>query len=87
MIAAGFDTQAALANHIARFEKIEKPPRDLVSKVLREQAVSIYNLTRIANALEIEAHTIYLTKDEDEFNDIVSTQLYWLRKLGVCLFI
>lgn len=75
MIAAGFDTQAALAQHIASFEEIEKPPRDLVSKVFREQAVSIYNLTRIANALGIEAHTIYLTKDEDEFSDVVSTQL------------
>jgi tetratricopeptide (TPR) repeat protein len=74
MIKLGFETQAELANKIAELEGIEKPPKDLVSKVFREQAVSTHNLARIANALDVDAHTIYLTKEDDEFSEVVSTQ-------------
>lgn len=74
MIAAGFETQSDLARRIAELEGIEKPPKDLVSKVFRELAVSTHNLTRIAIALNVEVHTIYLTQDNNNFNEIADTQ-------------
>jgi tetratricopeptide (TPR) repeat protein len=74
MIAAGFETQAELAHKIAQNEGIDKPPKDLVSKVFREQAVSTHNLARIANGLGVDAHTIYLSKEDDEFSEVVTTQ-------------
>lgn len=74
MLDAGFETQAELAHKIAKIEGIEKPPKDLVSKVFREQAVSTHNLARIANGLGVDAHTIYLSKEDDEFSEVVTTQ-------------
>ena len=74
MIKAGLETQSELAQKIAQQEHIAKPPKDLVSKVFREQAVSTHNLTRIANALGVAVHTIYLTKDDSEFSEVVATQ-------------
>ena len=74
MLAMGFETQAELAQHIAQHEGLTKPPRDLVSKVFREQAVSPHNLARIAHALQVEAHTIYLSKDNNPFTEVISGQ-------------
>ncbi|MCH8537405.1 MAG: hypothetical protein LAT66_06480 [Alkalimonas sp.] len=74
MLASGFETQAELAQQIAHNEGISKPPCDLVSKVFREQAVSPHNLTRIAHALQVEAHTIYLSKDDNPFTEVISSQ-------------
>ncbi|SEA77524.1 tetratricopeptide repeat protein [Alkalimonas amylolytica] len=74
MLASGFETQTELAQRIAQNEGISKPPCDLVSKVFREQAVSPHNLARIAHALQVEAHTIYLTKDDNPFAEVISSQ-------------
>nr|WP_168710943.1 tetratricopeptide repeat protein [Ningiella ruwaisensis] len=72
MLAAGFDTQSQLADAIAQHENLEKPPKDLVSKVFREQPVSTHNLARIAHALGVEAHTVYLSKDVPEFAELAA---------------
>lgn len=74
MLNAGFDTQTDLAKCIAMNEGIDKPPKDLVNKVFREQAVSTHNLARIANALGISAHTIYLARDDKEFEAVIEVQ-------------
>jgi len=75
MLAAGYQTQAELAKQMADDESLTKPPKDLVNKVFREQAVSTLNLTRVAKALGIEAHTIYLTSDDDEFANVANAQI------------
>ncbi len=74
MLASGFETQAELAQQIACNEGITKPPRDLVSKVFREQAVSPHNLARIAKALQVPAYTIYLSKEDSRFSEVISGQ-------------
>ncbi len=74
MLAAGFETQADLAQRIAEQEQLDKPPRDLVNKVFREQPVSTHNLARIANALGVNAHTIYLARHDNPYRDIISVQ-------------
>ncbi len=74
LINSGFHSQAALANQMAIDEGLEKAPKDLVNKVFREQAVSTHNLARIAKALDVEAHTIYLAKDDNEFAEITESQ-------------
>ncbi|MEN3158877.1 tetratricopeptide repeat protein [Alkalimonas sp. NCh-2] len=74
MLASGFETQADLAQQIAYNEGITKPPRDLVSKVFREQAVSPHNLARIAKALQVPTYTIYLSKDDNRFSEVLSGQ-------------
>lgn len=74
MLAAGFETQLDLALQIASNENLNKPPRDLVNKVFREQAVSPHNLARIAKALGVDAYTLYLSGDIAPFSHVVSTQ-------------
>lgn len=74
MLACGIENQAALARKIAKQEGLERPPRDLVSKVFREQAVSTLNLTRIANALDVPAHLIYLSSSDQTFEDTIEDQ-------------
>ncbi|MBV2131065.1 tetratricopeptide repeat protein [Arsukibacterium indicum] len=74
MLARGFETQAALAQQIALNEGIDKAPRDLVNKVFREQAVSPHNLARIALALQVEVHTIYMSQDDKPLAQIHSKQ-------------
>jgi len=64
MAAAGFTTQAALAEAIADAEQQAGVPKDLVNKVFRQKAVSHANLERIASALGVEAFSLYLTADE-----------------------
>lgn len=74
MLSAGYETQMTLAKQIALDEGLDKPPKDLVNKIFREQAVSTHNLARIAKALRVEAHTIYLAKDDSEFEEVVDIQ-------------
>ncbi len=61
---AGLKTQAALAERIADLEGLEAAPRDIVSRVFREQPVDAATLERIARALGVEAFTLYLGSDE-----------------------
>ena len=68
MLAGGFETQADLAQHIAEQEQLARPPRDLVNKVFREQPVSTHNLARIATALGVDAHTIYLAQHDTPYH-------------------
>ena len=64
LTAAGLKTQAALAERIADLEGLETAPRDVVSRVFREQPVDAATLERIARALGVEAFTLYLGSDE-----------------------
>lgn len=61
---AGLRTQAALAERIADKEDLDSPPRDAVSRAFRELPVELTTLERIARALNVEVHTLYLTADE-----------------------
>lgn len=74
MINAGLKTQNALAQRIALNENIEKPPKDLVSKVFNEKPVSVANLARVATALNVEPHAIYLAKDDYQVSDVLQSQ-------------
>ncbi|MDX1499668.1 MAG: tetratricopeptide repeat protein [Woeseiaceae bacterium] len=61
---AGLKTQAALAERIAEFEGLDNAPRDAVNRAFREQAVDPQTLERIAQALNVEAWTLYRTAAE-----------------------
>lgn len=74
MLVKGFETQTALAQQIAKDEGLAKPPKDLVNKVFREMAVSTHNIARIARVLDVQAHTIYLAKDDSQFDLIHEAQ-------------
>ena len=63
---AGFRSQAALAERIADLEGLDQAPKDLVSRVFREQPVELQTLERVARALDTEAWTLYKTADEPE---------------------
>jgi tetratricopeptide (TPR) repeat protein len=63
---AGLRSQAALAERIADLEELEQAPKDLVSRVFREQPVELQTLERVARALEIEAWQLYRTSDEPD---------------------
>ncbi|MCC5867730.1 MAG: tetratricopeptide repeat protein [Gammaproteobacteria bacterium] len=63
---AGFRSQAALAEKIADLEGLDQAPKDLVSRVFREQPVELHTLERVARALGVEAWTLYLSSDEPE---------------------
>jgi Flp pilus assembly protein TadD len=65
LTAAGFKTQAALAERIADLEGLESAPKDIVSRVFREQPVDPATLERIARALQTEAHLLYLNADDE----------------------
>lgn len=64
LINAGFKTQAALAKHIAEIEDTDSIPKDVVNRVFREVSVSLHTLERVANVLDVEAYTLYLTNDD-----------------------
>lgn len=64
LTAAGLKTQAALAERIADLEGLDAAPRDIVSRVFREQPVDPTTLERIARALQIDAYQLYLNADE-----------------------
>lgn len=57
-------TQAAVAERIADLEGLESIPRDLVSRVFREQAVDAQSIARVAAALDVEPKAI--CKDEPQ---------------------
>ncbi|MDN5864878.1 MAG: hypothetical protein L0I62_06635 [Gammaproteobacteria bacterium] len=58
---AGLRTQNALAERIADIEDLDSPPRDLVNRVFREKPVDPLSLERVARALGVKAHTLYLS--------------------------
>lgn len=64
MLAAGLQSQMALAIKIAQSEGLQKPPKDLVSKVFRGVPVTQFNFSRIAKALNVEMYTLFLTQDD-----------------------
>ncbi|WP_129775215.1 tetratricopeptide repeat protein [Peristeroidobacter soli] len=66
LTAAGFKTQAALAERIADLEGLDAAPKDVVNRVFREQPVDPATLERLARALGTEAYLLYLTADDDE---------------------
>ncbi|MCB1683137.1 MAG: hypothetical protein KDI31_01580 [Pseudomonadales bacterium] len=57
-------TQAALAERIADLEALETAPRDMVSRVFREQPVDPQSIERVARALGVPTHTLYLTSTD-----------------------
>lgn len=61
---AGLKTQSALAERMADLEDLEAPPRDLVGRVFREMPVEPQSLERVARALGVKAHTLYLSSAE-----------------------
>jgi Flp pilus assembly protein TadD len=64
LAAAGLKTQAALAERIADLEGLDAAPRDIVSRVFREQPVDPTTLERVARALQTEAYLLYLNADD-----------------------
>lgn len=66
LTAAGLRTQAALAERIADREGLDSAPKDMVNRAFRELPVELQTLERIANALDVEAWTLYRTSDEDD---------------------
>lgn len=57
-------TQAALAERIADLEGLESVPKDLVSRVFREQPVDPQSIERVARGLGVAAHTLYQTSTD-----------------------
>ncbi len=66
LTAAGFKTQAALAERIADIEELDNAPKDVVSRVFRELPVDPTTLERVARALGVDAYSLYKSADEDE---------------------
>ncbi len=57
-------TQVYLAERIADMEGLSAVPKDLVNRVFREQSVDPQSIERVAAALEVPAHTLYLTEND-----------------------
>ena len=71
MIAAGFKTQASIAEQIAENENLETSPKDTVNRAFRQEKVSPHTIARIAKALGVEPYTLYLSQQEsDELENI-----------------
>ncbi|MBL4630359.1 MAG: hypothetical protein JKY14_04100 [Paraglaciecola sp.] len=68
MAKVGIKTQAALANKIADIENIDTPPKDMVSRIFREISVQPSSIERVANAINVEAYSLY--KSSSEFPEI-----------------
>ncbi len=64
LLNAGLKTQSSLAHQIAQQEGLDNIPKDLVNRVFREQSVDPKTLERIAAALDVPAHSLYLSSDE-----------------------
>ena len=56
-------TQAAIAERIADLEELDTIPRDLVSRVFREQTVDAPSIARIAAALDVDPLSLYKNDD------------------------
>jgi tetratricopeptide (TPR) repeat protein len=56
--AAGFKTQAAIAERIADDENLDSPPKDAVNRAFRELSVEHETLERIARALGVASQTL-----------------------------
>ncbi|MBU3020468.1 hypothetical protein [Aestuariibacter sp. A3R04] len=74
MAEKGFETQIQLARYMAKIEKRTSPPKDLVNKVFREQPVAFHNISRIAIALDVEAHTLFFSASDTPMCDLLSQQ-------------
>ncbi|MEZ5561136.1 MAG: hypothetical protein R3E86_21655 [Pseudomonadales bacterium] len=61
-------TQAALAERIADQENLDAAPKDLVSRVFREQPVDPQSIERVARGLGVPAHTLYQTSADAALN-------------------
>lgn len=68
MAKVGIKTQAALANKIADIENLDTPPKDMVSRIFREISVQPSSIERVANAINVEAYSLY--KSSSEFPEI-----------------
>ena len=68
MTNAGLKTQVSLAERIADIEGLEAAPKDVVNRVFRELPVDVTTLDRVANALGVDAYSLYKTSDEDDID-------------------
>ena len=64
LLDSGLKTQVALAQLIAELEGLESPPKDSVSRAFREKAVDPGTIARIARALNVEPHALYLSAEQ-----------------------
>ncbi len=75
LVDANIKTQAELAEKIADIEGIDNPPKGLVNKIFRGQAVDLVSLERVAKALGVESWRLYLDSEEvDTSPDVKRTQ-------------
>lgn len=61
---SGLKTQTAVAEQIADLEQLESAPRGLVNKVFRGEPVDPRSVERVANALGVDAWTLYVASDD-----------------------
>ncbi|TPV58964.1 tetratricopeptide repeat protein [Aestuariibacter sp. GS-14] len=64
--AAGFKSLAEVAAKIQQMESLDTPPRTLVGRVFRGEAVDPISLERVAKALDVESWSVYLDSQEAE---------------------
>ncbi|MDP5131951.1 MAG: hypothetical protein NWQ54_13780 [Paraglaciecola sp.] len=63
---SGFKSQTEIAVEIQRLENLDSPPRTMVGRVFRGEAVDPISLERVAKALKVESWSIYLDSVEAE---------------------
>lgn len=63
-------TQAALADRIADLESLDAAPKDMVSRVFRELPVDPQSIERVARAMGVAAHTLYLAGQDAEISAV-----------------
>jgi len=64
LLAAGLKTQTALAERMADLEGLDNPPRGLVNKMFRGEAVDPASIERVAQALQVESWTLYANSSD-----------------------
>jgi tetratricopeptide (TPR) repeat protein len=64
LLSAGFKSQADVVEKIQALENLDKAPRSLVSRVFRGESVDPLSIERVANALNVEAWSLYLDSAE-----------------------
>ena len=62
--AKGLKSQAEVAEAIRQKEGLVKPPRTLVGRVFRSEAVDPVSIERVAQVLDVEAWSLYLDSSE-----------------------